>query len=257
MRGKFRKPTYAEIVATLALFIALGGISYAAIKIPNNSVGTKQLKKSAVNSAKVRDRSLLAKDFRKGQIPHGATGAQGAPGMIGPTGAAGATGASGIPGAVGATGPTGAAGVTGENGDPGQPGGAGPTGPTGVTGPSTTAVSSGVVVNLGLGPDYFPISGASSPQGAPDTVASLSPGVPVTASNLDVKLTAAPFAGFPRIVSLLDDGIAVLSCVIASGTTCHADTSALIDPGSELVMVSSVLAFPSITTARFGFTLGP
>ena len=41
-------------------------------KSRNNSVGTKQLKKSAVNSAKVRDRSLLAKDFRKrGQIPTG------------------------------------------------------------------------------------------------------------------------------------------------------------------------------------------
>src|SRR5262249_27228508 len=50
--------SYANVVATLALFVALGGASYAAIKLPKNSVGTKQLKKEAVTGAKVKKGTL-------------------------------------------------------------------------------------------------------------------------------------------------------------------------------------------------------
>src|SRR5690348_7635233 len=82
--GRLRRVSYAEVVATLALFIALGGASYAAVKIPKNSVGTKQLKKNAVNSSKVKNKSLLASDFKPGQIPRG---------PVGPTGSAGIAGA--------------------------------------------------------------------------------------------------------------------------------------------------------------------
>jgi hypothetical protein len=35
--------TYANVLATVALFIALGGASYAAVALPTNSVGTRQL----------------------------------------------------------------------------------------------------------------------------------------------------------------------------------------------------------------------
>jgi hypothetical protein len=38
-----RRLTYANVVATLALFVALGGASYAAIQLSANSVGTTQL----------------------------------------------------------------------------------------------------------------------------------------------------------------------------------------------------------------------
>ena len=75
----------------MALFVALGGASYAAIKLPANSVGSAQIKKNAVTSAKVKDRSLLATDFRTGQLPRGATGATGATGTAGATGPAGPT----------------------------------------------------------------------------------------------------------------------------------------------------------------------
>ncbi len=47
--------TYANVMATIAVFIALGGVSYAAMKLPKNSVGTKQLKKNAVTMAKIKD----------------------------------------------------------------------------------------------------------------------------------------------------------------------------------------------------------
>jgi hypothetical protein len=66
--------TYANVVATLALFLALGGGAYAATQLPNNSVGTNQLKKNAVISQKVKDGSLLATDFKSGQLPRGPVG---------------------------------------------------------------------------------------------------------------------------------------------------------------------------------------
>ncbi|HEX4563977.1 MAG TPA: hypothetical protein VH115_05925 [Solirubrobacteraceae bacterium] len=42
--------TYANTVATIALFIALGGASYAAIEVPANSVGPRQLRARAVGT---------------------------------------------------------------------------------------------------------------------------------------------------------------------------------------------------------------
>jgi hypothetical protein len=53
-----RIPSPAMIVACLALMVALGGTSYAAIKLPANSVGTKQLKKGAVTGVKVKKNAL-------------------------------------------------------------------------------------------------------------------------------------------------------------------------------------------------------
>lgn len=63
---------YANVMATVAVFLALGGGAYAATQLPKNSVGTKQLKRDAVTSPKVKNGSLLAKDFKKGQLPRGA-----------------------------------------------------------------------------------------------------------------------------------------------------------------------------------------
>lgn len=56
------------VIAYLALFIALGGASYAALSIPRNSVGTAQLKRNAVTSGKVKNRSLRAIDFATGVL---------------------------------------------------------------------------------------------------------------------------------------------------------------------------------------------
>src|SRR5262245_2317890 len=80
------RPSPALVVACIALSVALAGTSYAAIKLPKNSVGTKQLKKNAVVSSKVKNRSLLAVDFKAGQLPQGPPGAPGAPGAPGQQG---------------------------------------------------------------------------------------------------------------------------------------------------------------------------
>lgn len=97
--------SYSNVVATLALFLALGGTSYAAIKLPKNSVGSTQLKANAVTGAKVKNKSLTIDDLATSTRTklRGATGA---------TGAAGAAGATGKDGATGATGPAGANGLT-------------------------------------------------------------------------------------------------------------------------------------------------
>jgi hypothetical protein len=47
------KSSYANVVATLALFIALGGAAVAA-GLPRNSVGPRQIKRGAVNAAKLK-----------------------------------------------------------------------------------------------------------------------------------------------------------------------------------------------------------
>jgi hypothetical protein len=73
------------VVACIALAIALGGTSFAAasLLIPRDSVGTFQLKDDAVTSAKVRDFSLRAWDFKRNSLPRGEAGPQGPPGVIG------------------------------------------------------------------------------------------------------------------------------------------------------------------------------
>lgn len=88
--------TYANVIATLALFLALGGGAYAAFKLPKNSVGSKQIKAGAVNSSKVAEGSLLAGDFKSGQLPAGAQGPKGDPGVNGHDGTNGHDGAPGV-----------------------------------------------------------------------------------------------------------------------------------------------------------------
>ena len=43
--------SYANVMATLALFVALGGVGYAAAKLPRDSVGSKQIKEDAVKAS--------------------------------------------------------------------------------------------------------------------------------------------------------------------------------------------------------------
>lgn len=110
MRDKLLHP--ATIIAVIALFIALGGTSYAVSQLPKNSVGNKQLKKNAVTSKKVKDGSLLAKDFKTGQLPQGQQGEKGPQGEQGPAGTNGATGSALLTGAITDSLPQPGAGIT-------------------------------------------------------------------------------------------------------------------------------------------------
>ncbi len=88
-----KRLTYANTMSTIAVFLVLGGATaFAAGQLPENSVGSKQLKKNAVTGAKVRDGSLKATDFETGQLPAGPKGDIGPQGSQGPQGPKGETG---------------------------------------------------------------------------------------------------------------------------------------------------------------------
>jgi hypothetical protein len=170
--------SYANVVATLALFCALGGTSYAAVELSKGSVDSEHLREGAVRgrhidldavtssriedgsilsrdlrrgavkwedlanrsvtSAKVRNYSLLARDFRPGQLPAGPRGDAGEAGPPGAMGPPGQRGEPGVEGATGAPGTPGTPGPEGPVGPPGPPGLPGPTLPEGLTVLSTS-----------------------------------------------------------------------------------------------------------------------
>ncbi len=258
MRGRLKelwgKPGFANVVALVALFIALGGVSYAAIQIPKNSVGTKQLKKNAVNSAKVRNRSLLAADFKKGQLPRGATGA------------AGVTGSTGATGPAGTTGLTGAAGPTGSAGEAGTTGATGTAGATGPTGPSTTAAL-GAVASLGSTTQLFSPLGLSTPVSSSSAlqVATRAPGVNVKLDNLSV-LFDTPTGGDGSVFRTISIGTVdqagtvtgILGCSVnGGGKICSNSNEVSVPSGSLLVIRSAVSGTPPATMVHVGYTLGP
>src|SRR3954451_13764714 len=80
---------YANVTATLALFIALGGSSYAALKLPRNSVGATQIRAGAVHSSEVKNGTLRTADL-SGSTRRALRGAAGPTGPQGPAGAAAA-----------------------------------------------------------------------------------------------------------------------------------------------------------------------
>ena len=79
--------TYANVVASLALFVALGGTGYAALALPRDSVGASQIKARAVGTSEVRNKSLRLADISR-SARSSLRGEQGPVGPIGPTGAA-------------------------------------------------------------------------------------------------------------------------------------------------------------------------
>lgn len=94
--------TYANVISSMALFIALGGTSYA-LTVPRNSVGAKQIRGGAVGASEVRtgairsgevkDRSVAVRDLSTSarRALRGPTGATGGPGPAGPPGPSGVT----------------------------------------------------------------------------------------------------------------------------------------------------------------------
>jgi hypothetical protein len=93
MLAKLRlRLTYANVMATVAVFIALGGTGYAAITLPKNSVRAKQIAPRAVQSSEAHN--LTLRDFRRGVRAR----LKGEKGDTGPQGPQGIQGAQGVPG---------------------------------------------------------------------------------------------------------------------------------------------------------------
>jgi hypothetical protein len=62
-----QRASYANVMATIAVFLALGGTGYA-LSLPRNSVGTAQLKKNAVTGPKIKKNAVTTSKVRKNAI---------------------------------------------------------------------------------------------------------------------------------------------------------------------------------------------
>ncbi len=66
-----RRPSPATVLSLIALFVALGGTSYAALTITsanvkNNSLTSSDIKNTTISSADVKNGGLLSEDFKGG-----------------------------------------------------------------------------------------------------------------------------------------------------------------------------------------------
>jgi hypothetical protein len=121
-------------IALLALFVALGGTSFAAVHASAKSPASGDVIHGCVgkNTGRLRIVDTPIRCNREGRRgPHGPAGAKGDTGATGANGQDGATGAKGDTGAAGAAG---AAGATGAKGDTGATGATGDTGAAGANG---------------------------------------------------------------------------------------------------------------------------
>lgn len=89
--------TYANVIASLALFVALGGTGYAAATLPRNSVTSAQIRSKAVGSSELRTSAVTSSKVRNGSIATRDLSAstrsalRGSIGPAGPQGPAGGT----------------------------------------------------------------------------------------------------------------------------------------------------------------------
>ncbi len=249
MMRRFRSQmSYANVVASLALFLALGGTSFAAVKlitgknVKDSSLTGRDIRNGTLTGGDVRDKSLTARDF-KGSI-QGAKGDPGATGTAGQQGLIGATGATGANGAGGVF----AGGVSGLS----------------ATSPGGTSVARGPVNGTATsGPGLIPFS-ALSP-GRPIRVRDLSADV-VTDVTVGSSVTIEFIAHAPSDYADPADPGAV-SCTI-TGTAgsddkrCSSSASVVVDPGSVIFMrltTTVAVAAPAFnpTAAHWGITVEP
>jgi hypothetical protein len=75
MKGRLTTPSPALVISVIALFVALGGTAYATTSLPNNSVGTRQIKNGAVTKQKISTSTL--KQLKGNRGPAGKPGTNG------------------------------------------------------------------------------------------------------------------------------------------------------------------------------------
>ena len=212
------RPAPSMIVALVALFVAMGGLSYAAAtigsaQIKNNSIRSKDIRNNDVRSKDVRNGSLLRKDFKRGQLPAGAQGPKGERGATGSPGPSGSPAASMLMG-------------------------------------RTTAPLSAIG-----GVEYLSPSGASAP-GEFDSAAMSSPAAPTIVRDLAVRLSAPVTAPWSREFLVAVNGVdQTFGCTVPSGeTTCTSGKATLAVPaGARIAIETSGPGAPGAAQAEFGY----
>jgi hypothetical protein len=196
----------ANVVAYLALFVALGGSSYAAVRLTPGSVTSRALAKRAVTHVKLAPNSVDSSNVVKGSL----TSADFKPGAV-------LQGLKGDTGAKGDGGGSGLSGVTGLKGDAGAAGAAGAQGPAGRDGSASVgmrAAAAGAVTAAHGAATPVPLAGASWTQSAGE--------LDLIAGSATIRIPASCTGSFGNSLIVSVDGatqtFAVGPTAPASGT---------------------------------------
>ena len=92
--------SYANVMASIAVFVALGGTSYALTQLPRDSVGSKQIRSKAVGASELRPATLRSRHIHNGSITLNDLSARTKRALRGATGSPGPTGPAGPPAAA-------------------------------------------------------------------------------------------------------------------------------------------------------------
>jgi hypothetical protein len=134
-----KRLTYANVMATVAVFLALGGSATAATVL----ISGRDVRDGSLTGADIKNRSLTRADLARSALvvpsPRERQGKDGGPGPQGPVGARGPEGETGPAGSRGERGPQGLPGEAGSRGADGAPGTVGPTGVPGAPGITVAA----------------------------------------------------------------------------------------------------------------------
>jgi hypothetical protein len=225
---------YPSVVATLALFVALGSTGVADPVADQAATLAGKVKTALGLSKKANKKAKKAlKTARAAKTTAAEALAKGGPpGPQGLQGPAGPQGEQGLPGA------------NGTNGTDGAPGAQGAAAASLVTGGSGNALLTNPGIGFGSA-EYLAVSGISTPNISAIAVRQLSPNATIIARDLRVRISLGPQGvGTSRTFQLFDDGVATaVQCSMNSGAgpegpeECNSgNATATIEPGSILVM---------------------
>ena len=241
LNGLRSRLTYANVVATVAVFLALGGGAYALTGIPDrsgvyhgcvsNATGVLRVVKSASSCQKPK---TVRRHGKKVRLPGEFAVAWNQKGQPGTNGSNGING------------------INGTNGKDGSPAASMLMGNVNPQIPASSP--SGFV---GMAP-----SGQNGPSNGPD-ISQRSPNATIVARDLSVEVETAPPANAALTFTLMIGSNQItatataLSCTIPSGMkTCDSGAAtATIPPGTDLVIraLSSGTASTSATYVRYGW----
>jgi Collagen triple helix repeat (20 copies) len=240
MVGRFiGRLTYSNVTATVALFVALGGTSYAASTLSAGSVGSRQLKAGSVGTRQLADNAVTPRKLAPSTIRL-------------------------FKGQKGDTGPQGEQGAQGPQGPPGTPGVNGANGTSGTNGSPALSALVGRIDGLstGIDIDYGAPSGTSTANTAETSVRAIAPDASSTARDLAVQLTNPPGSGGARIFTLMVNGAPTsLACQIAgsTATSCADGVDTVSIPAGAALSIQdnpqNAATGSAAADAEFGFRL--
>lgn len=259
-------------VAYVALFVALTGSAYAAIRLPANSVGARQLKKGAVTRKKLAARSVTAASLAPGSVTAASLAAGVLTGFVkasdaisagdlrgtygAPTIAPGAVSTADLaPGAVTAT-KLAANAVTD-----------GSVAPNSLTGASIdestlSGIGAGVMTGRldGLSPSGVsggsPVGTSSASSASITTYQTVSPSIDLVARDFTFRLSVAPGPGaFREMHFVVGAGATVMCTISGTNTTCTAPGPVSLPAGSPFSVQTVPQGSPASADLSFGYVL--